>query len=89
LSDIPYLEAYELVTRSGLRKFRSVFGTGPDHEDSFDTQALWPRGTHYCISCVPPESRRAFLHRPTDLRMKLEEAVPFPKVISTADKHYM
>jgi ubiquinone/menaquinone biosynthesis C-methylase UbiE len=52
-------------------------------------RVLKSRGVYLCISCVPPESRKPFLHRPTELRMKLEEVIQLDKLVPCAERHYL
>jgi ubiquinone/menaquinone biosynthesis C-methylase UbiE len=46
-------------------------------------------GRFVCVSYAPPEYRKALFHRPSDLRLELENVIELAKPLPTEAKHYI
>jgi ubiquinone/menaquinone biosynthesis C-methylase UbiE len=46
-------------------------------------------GRYICVSYAPPEFRRKFFDRPSDLRFEVESVIELPKPLLTEAKHYV
>jgi ubiquinone/menaquinone biosynthesis C-methylase UbiE len=53
------------------------------------SHVLKSRGVSVCMSSVPLESRRPFLDRPMELRMRQEEIIQLDKLVPSAEKQYV
>jgi SAM-dependent methyltransferase len=53
------------------------------------SRVLKKRGVYICVSCAPPDARKAFFNRPADLKLELETTIELKKPLPSDEPHYV